>query len=95
MTVDISRYATASPPGGEGNKYTRAAAMDLYEVVRQFIDATDELEGCAMVFLAPKDWPADSIRGLRMYRALEARVAEEVRDAKFDNPLAVLARVGA
>ncbi|MBI5949578.1 MAG: DUF2791 family P-loop domain-containing protein [Chloroflexi bacterium] len=94
VTIDISRYTTASPPAGEGYKYTRAAAMDLYEVVRQFIDATDELEGCAIVFLAPKDWPADHVRGLRMYRALEARVAEEVVDPKFDNPLAVLARVG-
>ena len=94
VTVDISRYATASPPPGEGNKYTRAAAMGLYEVVRQFIDATDELEGCAIVFLAPRDWPSDGFRGLRMYRALEARVADEVRDARFDNPLAVLARVG-
>ncbi len=95
VTIDISRYATASPPPGEGKKYTKAAAMDLYEVLRQFIDATDELDGCAIVVLAPADWPHDSSRGLGLYKALQARVSEEVQSGNYENPLAVLARVGA
>ena len=97
MTVDISAYLVrvraAVPPGG--TYYTRAATMDLYEALRQFVDSIDELDGAVVVVLAAPEFLSDDDRGLRMYRALEARVAEEVRDRVRDNPVAGLIRLGA
>jgi hypothetical protein len=55
----------------------------------------DELEGAGIVVLAGPEFLSDDARGLRMYRALEARVAEEVRDKVLDNPAAGLIRLGA
>jgi len=94
VVVDIAPYMVANRNLADGNYYTRAAAADLYEVLRQFVDATDELHGCALVVLAPSGWAEDEGRGLRMYRALAARVSEEARGRQHDNPAAVLARVG-
>jgi hypothetical protein len=94
VVADVAPYMVASRNLADGNYYTRAAAADLYEVLRQFVDATDELQGCALVVLAPSGWAEDEGRGLRMYRALAARVSEEARGRQHDNPVAVLARVG-
>ena len=94
VVLDIAPYMVANRNLADGNYYTRAAAADLYEVLRQFVDATDELQGCALVVLAPLGWAEDENRGLRMYRALTARVSEEARGRHHDNPAAVLARVG-
>lgn len=96
VTLDISAYLervrAAVPPGG--TYYSRAAAMDLYEALRQFVDSMDELDGAVVVVLAAPEFLTDDDRGLRMYRALEARVAEEVRDRVRDNPVAGLIRLG-
>lgn len=96
ITVDISAYlARTRAMVAEGaSYYTRAATMDLYEALRQFVDSIDELEGVAIVVAAAPEFLTDDDRGLRMYRALEARVAEEVRDRIRDNPVAGLIRVG-
>jgi hypothetical protein len=97
VTIDLSAYlvrARAQVPAG-GMYYTRAATMDLYEALRQFVDSMDELEGAGIVVLAGPEFLSDDARGLRMYRALEARVAEEVRDKVLDNPAAGLIRLGA
>lgn len=94
VVLDVGAYTVANRRLAVGNYYTRAAAMDLYEVLRQFVDATDELEGCAIVVLAPADWASDESRGLRMYRALAARVSDEVSGKDHDDPLAVLTRLG-
>ena len=97
VTIDISAYlvrARAAVPAGAAY-YSRAATMDLYEVLRQFVDSSDELDGAAIVVLAAPEFLSDDDRGLRMYRALEARVAEEVRNSLHDNPVAGLVRLGA
>lgn len=97
VTLDVSAYlvrARAAVPAG-GTYYTRAATMDLYEALRQFVDSMSELDGAAVVVLAAPEFLSDEDRGLRMYRALEARVAEEVRDRARDNPVAGLVRLGA
>jgi len=97
VTIDLSGYlvrARAEVPAGE-TYYTRAATMDLYEALRQFVDSMDELDGAGIVVLAAREFLSDDARGLRMYRALEARVAEEVRDRVHDNPVAGLIRLGA
>ncbi len=62
-------------------------------MIRQFIDSTDEMDGCLLTFIAPPDAIEDEVRGLYMYRALTMRIADEVRDRRWDNPLASLVRI--
>jgi hypothetical protein len=73
--------------------YTRAAAMDLYEVLRQFIDSTDQMDSCFVAAVASPEFRDDEQRGLDIYQALKMRVADEVRAIQQDNPMASLVRV--
>ena len=63
-------------------------------MLRQFVDATDELEGLFVAALVPAVLVHDERRGLPAYTALQLRVAEEVRDRRRANPYAALVRVG-
>jgi len=97
LQLDLERLAVARrPPAGlrDGSYYSKAAAMDAYEVLRQLIDATDELEGLFVAVLLPPDLVTDEGRGLPAYTALQLRVADEVRDRRRPNPYAALTRVG-
>lgn len=97
MQLDLERLAIARrPPAGlrDGHYYAKAAALDTYEVVRQLIDGTDELEGLLLAVLLPPDLVTDEVRGLPAYTALQLRVADEVRDRRRPNPYATLVRLG-
>jgi len=97
VTLDISAYLTrvrAAVAPGE-SYYTRAATMDLYESLRQFVDSVDEMESAVVVVLAAPEFLDDNDRGLSTYRALYARVADEVRGRVRDNPVAGLIRLAA
>jgi hypothetical protein len=95
LALDIARYlvSTRSKNPDDGNFYTTAAALDVYEVLRQFIDQTDEMEGCLIVVLAPRDFLIDEKRGVNRYDALKLRIWNEVRDRRRQNPLAALVRL--
>jgi hypothetical protein len=92
VTLDISRYAVAAPPD-EGPRYSRSAAMDMYESVRQFIDETDDVTGCLLVVLTVREFLDDDRRGLRAYPALQMRLGDDVRGGNRPNPLAPMLRV--
>jgi hypothetical protein len=97
LAIDLERLLVARrPPAGlrDGVYYSKAAALDAYEVLRQIIDATDELEGLFVAVLLPPDLITDEGRGLPAYTALHLRVADEVRDRRRPNPYAALVRVG-
>ncbi|MGH7506235.1 MAG: BREX system ATP-binding domain-containing protein, partial [Longimicrobiales bacterium] len=74
--------------------YTKAMVLDAYEVLRQLVDGTDELE-CALVCVscAEEFLLNDRGRGLLAYPALHMRVYDEVRDRRRTNPLAALVRL--
>lgn len=95
LILDIGRYALdrrrAEPDGLLF--YSTSAVMDAYEVLRQFIDATDDLEGCFICAIAPNAFLTDSNRGLARYSALKLRVWDEVRDRRLANPLSALVRL--
>jgi hypothetical protein len=95
LVLDITRYVSGRRPREpDGTLYhTTAAAMDAYEVLRQFVDATDELEACFIVVLAPAEFLEDERRGLARYTALKLRVWDEVRDRHRANPLSSLIRL--
>ncbi|MHB0981309.1 MAG: BREX system ATP-binding domain-containing protein [Thermoleophilia bacterium] len=74
--------------------YTPAALWDTYEVLRQFIDATDEMEGLLVVVSAPDALLVDtSRRSLQHYRALKHRIWDDVRDRRQVNPYAPMVRI--
>lgn len=95
LALDITRYADVVRVAerGSGNYYSTAAAMDLYEVLRQMIDASDEAHSLFVGVLAGPDFLQDDRRGLRAYQALYFRIWDEVRDRERENPFAALARV--
>lgn len=94
--LDYGRIAEARRPPVEarsGFYYSKAAALDAYEVLRQFIDATDELRGVLVIAVVPPQLMTDETRGLPAYTALQLRVADEVRDRRRANPYAALVRL--
>ncbi len=95
VVLDISRYMTERRHSEQDGLlfYSTTAAVDAYEVLRQFIDATDELEGCFMVAIAPTAFLTDEKRGLVKYTALKLRIWDEVRDRRRANPLSSLVRL--
>jgi hypothetical protein len=75
--------------------YTKAGVMDAYEVLRQFIDDMDNLEGCLMVVMPSIDFLEVDMptRGMGCYEALKFRVYDEIRDRDLVNPMASLVRL--
>lgn len=96
VLVDYARLAESRRPPVEertGTYYSRAAVLDAYEVLRQLIDATDELRGLLVLAVVPPGLVTDDSRGLPAYTALQLRVADEVRDRRRANPFAALVRL--
>ncbi|HVC81742.1 MAG TPA: BREX system ATP-binding domain-containing protein [Chloroflexota bacterium] len=95
LVLDITRYSLerrSSEPDGL-LFYSTTAVVDVYEVLRQFIDACDELEGCLIITIAPTAFLTDEKRGLAKYTALRLRIWDEVRDRQRANPLSSLVRL--
>lgn len=96
LVVDAARLAEARRPPVEqrtGVYYSKAAVLDAYEVLRQLIDATDDLRGVLALVVVPPELVTDESRGLPAYTALQLRVADEVRDRRRANPFAALVRL--
>lgn len=96
LDVDLSRLAVARRPPLEqrtGFYYTKAAVLDSYEVLRQLVDATDNLRGAFVAVTVPPELVTDETRGLPAYSALHLRVVDEIRDRRRANPFAALIRL--
>lgn len=95
LMLDISRYTADRSKEPDGTLYYSTRAMlDCYEVLRQFIDGTDECEYCLTVGLAPLRFITEGERrSLEAYQALKVRIADEVHDKVYVNPLSSLIRV--
>lgn len=97
LCLDIGRYTEGTrPPEPDGTLYYGGSAtIDCYEVLRQFIDATDELSACFILVLAAPSFLSDERRGVNRYDALRLRISDEVHDRTRPNPLAALVRLDA
>jgi hypothetical protein len=96
LTLDIRRLAQSLPSGTDGIRYTPAAVMDAYEVLRQLIDEADHLQGLLLVVLAdPSFLEGDPKRSIDSYLALKMRIWDDVRARERDNPLAPLVHLTA
>ncbi len=95
LVMDVRRVTVARNPRDGGNYYTKAAVLDAYEVLRQYIDGTDRLVNCLIVVVADPEFLDDdpSGRGMGAYEALKFRVFDEVRDRELVNPMAALVRL--
>ena len=96
LDVDLSRLAVARRPPMEqraGHYYSKAAVLDAYEVLRQLVDATDNLRGAFVAVTVPPELVTDDTRGLPAYSALHLRVVDEIRDRRRANPFAALVRL--
>lgn len=98
IVLDISRCLVQRPkpksPDDESRYYTKATTLDAYEVLRQFIDGTDDMEFCFIAVIAPPPFLLpDEGRGVWKYNALNVRIWDEVRDKYRANPLSSLIRL--
>lgn len=95
LVLDISRYLLERPKEpDESYYYRKPAVLDCYEVLREFIDGTDEAESLFIVALAsPKFLDPYEKRGVNIYDALKLRIWDEVHDRARVNPLSSLVRI--
>jgi hypothetical protein len=94
LVLNVQRLLDSGPVA-DGERYTRAALLDAYETLRQFIDTIDELEGLLLVVVADERIldPDVKQRGFGTYHALRNRVFDEVRDRTHANPASSLVRL--
>lgn len=96
LDIDLSRLAVARRPPleqREGHYYSKAAVLDAYEVLRQLVDATDNLHGAFVAVTLTPELVTDDARGLPAYSALHLRIVDEIRDRRRANPFAALVRL--
>lgn len=96
LCLDIRQFARTGSAVGEGIRYSPAAVMDGFEVLRQLIDDAEHFAGLLLVVLADEALIGDDPRrSLGAYQALKMRVWDDVRAEERDNPLAPLVRFAA
>ncbi len=96
VTLDIRQLGKTAREVTSGHRYTNAAVMDAFEVLRQLIDDVDRFEGLFLVTLAD-DALTDGLdvkRTFSGYTALNMRISNDVRAKGADNPLAPLVMLG-
>lgn len=95
ILFDNARVTVAKNPKDGLRYYTRAMAMDHYELLREFIDGVDRLTNALMAVVTDQEFLEDSRsrRGYGIYQALQTRVMDDVRDRNLVNPVASLVRI--
>ena len=94
VLLDNTRVMLARNPKDGQRHYTRAMAMDHYELLREFIDDVDRLAATLLIVVTNYDFVDEQSRkGWGIYAALRTRVMDDVRDRNLVNPVAALARL--
>lgn len=95
LLLDGSRVTLARNPRDGKKYYSKAMAMDHYELLREFVDGTGRLTGSFIVLATNEDFLDQSanFRGFGIYPALMTRVMDDVRDKNLVNPVASLIRL--
>jgi hypothetical protein len=95
ILLDNSRVTLARNPKDGKRYYTRAMAVDHYQLLREFVDGVDRLTGTLLLVMTTKDFldETPSNRGYGIYEALRTRVMDDVRDRNLVNPVASLVRL--
>ena len=95
ILLDNSRVTLARDPKDGRRYYTKAMAMDHYELLREFVDGTDRLTGALLVVVTNEEFldSTSGARGFGIYPALMTRIMDDVRDKNLVNPIASLVRL--
>ena len=97
VVTDIGEYALSRTrrlaDGATLRPLHKAATLDAYEMVREFIDSTDEMASAFLLFLTGPEFLEDERRGVQTYDALRLRLVEDVRDRDRPNPLSPMVRI--
>ncbi len=94
VALDVGQLAKTGRAIGNGRRYTPAAVMDAFEVLRQLIDDAEHFAGLLLVVLADDALLGDHPkRSVGAYPALKMRIWDDVRPEGRDNPLAPLVRL--
>ena len=97
VLFDNARVTVARNPKDGLRYYTRAMAIEHYELLRQFIDGADRLASTVLVVVTNSDFLNErsdrGSRGYGIYEALLTRVMDDVRDRNRVNPVASLVRL--
>lgn len=94
LFLDNSRVTVVRNPRDGKRYYTKAMAVDHYELLREFIDDIGRLPG--LLFVVATDYSFiddDAPRGWKVYDALRTRVIDDVRDRNVVNPVSALVRL--
>ncbi len=92
IAIDLRQVTRNASDGAI--RYSPAAVLDLYEVLRQLIDDGENTEGLFVVGLAdPAFADDDSKRSVGAYRALKERIWPDVHARGHENPVAPMVRV--
>jgi hypothetical protein len=96
VTVDIGRCLenVRKIDRSAGLYYSPGALTEVYEVLRQLIDASASLPGTMIAVLAPTAFLSDEKRGVDRYQALKMRIFDDARNRGRQNILAPLVRLG-
>jgi hypothetical protein len=90
-SLDIRQLGKTGAAVGDGVRYSPAAVLDGFEVLRQIIDDCEHFAGLLLVVLADQALIGDDLkRSLDAYLALKMRIWSDVRPEGRDNPLAPL-----
>ncbi len=92
LILDLRPALAAEQPAESVVRYSRNSLLDLYEVLRQFIDDTDEIAHVLIVAIASPGL-IEGPKSVENYDALKLRIADEVRDRDRANPLNALVRL--
>ena len=97
ILLDNSRVTLARNPKDGLRYYSRAMAVDHYELLREFLDGVDKLTNTLLVVVTGQDFldedDSPRSRGYGIYSALRTRVMDDVRDRNLANPIASLVRL--
>ena len=90
VVLDVRQLSRTTAPEGV-LRYSPAAVMDSYEVLREIIDDAEHLPGLFVAVLADAALATgDPRRALSQYAALQMRVWPDVRPGDRQNPVAPL-----
>ena len=91
------RCVAIDEPVADGEvRYSPAAVMDAYEVLRELVDDIDRMPGLFVLVLADAALTAgEGKRVLDQYAALKARIWPDVHPGGRQNPVAPLVWVAA
>jgi len=97
LPVDISAVVTEHASPFNPIHYTRNSVLDTFEVLRQFIDDTDEMSYLLFVAVSTPDLmdERNPRRNVDNYAALKLRIIDDVRDRHRANPLNAMVRLEA